>query len=164
MSITDTINVAIHALGQVIHIVVDSIEQAVDAVVNFFKQLALALELLILLLRALLDWGGAKKAAGELIRSMLVSAGTILADPATVAPITSAVGGVFDSVEDRLGVDTSSLAGQSSADLPQPGSPALDQSNGVHAKLMFHKSQDYSDGTLIPDAGGALTSPDVPRS
>lgn len=148
VTVTDAVNVAIHTLEGVVNVVVDSIEKAVDAVVAFFKQLILAIELLILLLRALLDWGGIH-AASELIRAMLESTGRQLADPATVKPITDAVGSFFDTLETTLGIDTSPMAGQSAADQPQDGSDAEDWANGVPAKMFFHKFQEHGDDAVI---------------
>ena len=156
VTIADQIEVAItkmvEGIEQIVHVVVDSVQKAVDAVVGFFKELALAVYLVILFLRALFDWDGIR-GAQRLIKRMLNSVATILADDTFLAPIKNGIGTAFEKLEEFLGLDTSTLSGSTMGAAQrasgQRDNPALAHANGVQAKMTFHKLQDHGDAASL---------------
>lgn len=150
--VSEVVNVAIHALDGIVNLVVDSVEKAIDAVVNFFKKLIADIKFLILLLRALLDWDGIS-GASKLIRTMFHRCGQIIGSPDTLKPVTDGINAFFDSAEHTLGLDSSDMTTTCLADLPQEDSDAISLSNGVHAKMMYQKTQEHGFGSESPSSG-----------
>ena len=92
---------------------------------GFFKELALAVYLVILFLRALFDWDGIR-GAPRLIERHTDGVATILADDTFLAPIKNGIGTAFEKLEEFLGLDTSTLSG-STMGAAQRGRPAARQ-------------------------------------
>jgi integrase len=116
-----------------------------------------AIELIILFLRALFDWGGIRDAT-VLIKRMLHSAGGILGQELSKAQ--NILHSAFGDLNSLIGVDASAptsctmdlVAGAGSAGTPE----GLSLSNGVQAKALFHKLQDNADvSSVTRPAGGS---------
>ncbi|MEA2844619.1 MAG: hypothetical protein QOJ69_2290, partial [Actinomycetota bacterium] len=148
--IGEQIEVAIKYLDEhVVQVVVETVKDAVDAVVGFFKQLILAIEQIIAFLRALFDWD-AIVGAGRQVKAMLYQAAGAL--PELVKPAKKVLGSLVDSVEDWLGIDRHGAAASSIAGLnATPGnSDAVGHADGVEAKSMRQKADDNAGGMRLP--------------
>lgn len=161
ITIGDKIEVAIKTMRDevehIVHAVVSTVEDAVDAVVGFFKALLLAIELIILFLRALFDWGGIRDAT-VLIKRMLHSTGGILSQE--LGKAQNILHLAFSDLNSLIGVEASAPSICTTdlvADAGITGTPeGLSLSNGVQAKALFHKLQDNVDvSSVTGPAGGS---------
>ena len=166
VTVADTVQVAITTLQEgvesVVNTVVSSIDDAVNLVVAFFKQLQLAIELIILFLRALFDWEGIK-AATRLVNRMLHSAAEIFADE--VETVISMIQSAFSQFNSLTGAGPGMSAGapaESVSDLIAVGggvSSALSFASSPQALSLFHKLQDFAGGSSL--AAGSLVADTV---
>jgi hypothetical protein len=164
--VADQISIAIHrmvdGIQHIVNVVVDSIEKAIDAVANFFEQLYLAIYDVILFLRALFDWD-AIKGAQRLIRRMLYSIATMVADQQFFTTAKSGINSLFDRADELLGFDASGQTGSGNG-MSQQNSGADDggassHANGVQARMPMHKMQDHGNEATSPGmSSGAVAS------
>ncbi|MDI9917644.1 LamG-like jellyroll fold domain-containing protein [Rhodococcus sp. IEGM 1379] len=164
VTIADSVQVAITTLvdgvEKIVHTVVHSVEAAIDAVVSFFKQLLVALELLILFLRALFDWNGIR-GAQRLFKRMLHSVGDIISEKTLLDDVKTTVSSAFASFDKAIGIDASGLTGSASdtvAEAANQHTPAaISTAGGVVAKTAFHKLQDHGDASTITGYSAAAS-------
>ncbi|HEY0614971.1 MAG TPA: LamG-like jellyroll fold domain-containing protein, partial [Candidatus Elarobacter sp.] len=169
VTIANDVEVAIHKLEDgvlsITRVVVDSVEKAVNAVKKFLKKLLLALELLILFLRAICDWTGIKGAKNLVHELIDGAAKAVTGDlvPALKRGVTEALDGVRSSLGGSASGTTTSPsdavgAASDALDSADDGSSAssMSMSGGVFPKWLFHKLTDNLEGAL---AGGGAGEP-----
>jgi hypothetical protein len=151
VTITNAINVAITAAGQILNAIVHSVEEAIDAISSFFNQLLIDIESLVNYLELLFDFDAILK-AHAVISLALQNIPVFL---------TQQIGdgsGVSTAITSAL----SSLTGISSVDGTNASNPAATQSsqasqsntsvsgaNSVGGKSMYSKMKDNQGGMTI---------------
>ena len=143
VSIAETVEVAIHkmveGITKIVHIVVDSIVDAANAVANFFEQIGVAIMKAIEFLRTLFNWKAILKTK-DIIQEIFI-------DSVEHAKGSLAKEKLRSSLSHLIGAqDLRPKPGPSLSAQAQPAndarSAALDEANGVQGQMMMQKSRD----------------------
>ncbi len=143
VTIAETVEVAIHkmveGITKIVHVVVDSIVDAANAVANFFEQIGVAIMKAIEFLRTLFNWK-AILATKDIIQEIFIDsvehAKRAMAKEKLRSSLLPLIGAA--DMKPKLGPSLSAQAKPAN----DARSAALDEANGVQGQMMMQKSRD----------------------
>jgi len=162
ITITDTVNLAISTIDGVIHKVVDSIADALDAVAGFFKQLMVGIMKVIAFLRALFDWGKiieTQRILHQIMRTVFESSRKAIRDQAKLGKVLKAL-----DAAPRGAVSSHESFNQVSKKSGDNKSQIVSSADSVQSKSILQKSGGTSTSTAasggdvgpVPDPKNSL--------